>query len=125
MAGGAFTPATREAILDAGSRRCAGCRTGSDLQTHHRAPRRMGGTNRQEVGQPHNGVALCPACHAWAESHRDAAGGLGWILSAPAPAAPYWTETWGWCAWTLLPDPDTWCVRTFLPLPDPGATPSG
>ena len=42
-------------------------------QLHHRRPRGAGGSRRADTNVASNGCALCPACHAWVESHRLAA----------------------------------------------------
>jgi 5-methylcytosine-specific restriction protein A len=41
--------------------------------THHRKPRAMGGTSDPAIHSPANLLHLCPDCHAWIESNRDAA----------------------------------------------------
>lgn len=80
MLGGAFTPAVRAAILDAHFGRCVSCGRPA-AEVHHRAPRRAGGTRRKAVAEPHNGIGLCPACHAFAESHRE----LTWCVRTHQP----------------------------------------
>lgn len=121
MAGGAFTPQVRAAILDATLGRCAGCSRPVD-EVHHRCPRRAGGTSNRDVGEPFNGLGLCRTHHAWAESHRAHAARLGWLTGRPNPDAPFWTRLYGWCSWVLLDDgPPCWCTTIHQPPPGPDA----
>lgn len=101
MAGGAFSPAVRAAALAVHDGRCAGCLARA-VEVHHRAPRRAGGTSRAVVGELPNALALCSACHHWAERDRCAAEDLGWILHDPSPGAPWWSVIWGWRRWVLV-----------------------
>lgn len=107
MTGGAFSPAARDAILNAsGDRRCAGCGN-PQVTTQHRRARGMGGTRRDELGQAVNGVPLCGdgvrGCHGWAESLPVVAGLLGWRLSVLEDplVEPFWTRLLGWRRWVL------------------------
>ena len=107
MSAGAFTPAARAAIYQAGDGRCAGCLTVSPLTAQHRRARGMGGTTRAAAGHPANGVPLCGSgttgCHGWTEHNPATATLLGWRLEAGQDplVAPWWAQTYGWRRWTL------------------------
>lgn len=61
---------------------------GTDWVLHHRRPRAMGGTRREDVNSPANLLSLCAPCHAFVESFRSAALSRGWIvLQHEDPAA--------------------------------------
>jgi hypothetical protein len=53
-------------------------------EIHHRRPRGMGGTKRQESGTAANGLFVHPKCHAMAESQRNTALANGWLVSQTA-----------------------------------------
>ena len=62
----------------------------AELQLHHRRPRGMGGTEREETNQPQNLISLCLRCHTWVERHRSDAITAGWLvqqLDDPATVA--------------------------------------
>jgi hypothetical protein len=50
------------------------------VHTHHRRPRRAGGTRRPETNLPPNLMRLCVAHHEWIESNRAAALDMGMLL---------------------------------------------
>lgn len=52
-----------------------------DLQVHHRRPRASGGSRRVDTNQPQNLILLSADDHAWAESNRELAFELGWLVS--------------------------------------------
>lgn len=68
--------------------RCARCGNplGSSYSRQHRKPRAMGGTSRAEINCPANLVMLCGSattgCHGWAESHRQDAAALGYLVAS-------------------------------------------
>lgn len=72
-----------------GVMRCERCGSGeySDVQVHHRLPRRAGGSKRPEVNGAANGIALDGACHVWVESYRTKSYDAGWLLRAGATPA--------------------------------------
>jgi hypothetical protein len=128
MTGGEFSPAARAAILEATNQRCAGCDGTWSLNTQHRRARGMGGTDRAELGEPCNGVALCGSgttgCHGWAEHQPRHAAILGWRLNPgdDALTTPFYTVH-GWRRWTLdgpRSDPASWLVEHA----DPDTLPS-
>ncbi|GAA0550213.1 hypothetical protein GCM10010172_35400 [Paractinoplanes ferrugineus] len=55
--------------------------------THHRRPRRMGGSSVSDTNQPSNLLRLCPDHHEWVESQRAKALELGLLLHAGAVPA--------------------------------------
>lgn len=119
MRGGAFTPAVRAAVLEATAGQCAGCGRRA-AEVHHRCPRGAGGTSRASVGAPFNGIALCQQDHSWAESYRDHARQLGWLLTDPDPAAPWWAYGWGWRAWVEV---DGCWLTAYVDASEPAVTP--
>lgn len=50
------------------------------VHTHHRRPRRAGGTRRPETNLPANLLRLCLSHHEWVESNRAAALEMGLLL---------------------------------------------
>lgn len=59
------------------------CLTGA-AHTHHRRPRRMGGSTDPDTNQASNLLRLCPPHHDWVESQRLKALELGLLLHASA-----------------------------------------
>ena len=60
---------TRQAVIDRDQRRCVRC-SAPMVQIHHRRPRGMGGSRRDEaINAPSNLVCLCASCHRWIEAH--------------------------------------------------------
>lgn len=72
------------------------------VHTHHRRPRRAGGTKRPETNLPSNLLRLCLAHHEWIESNRTDALAMGMLLhdSDDPSAAPVSTPH----GWVLLDD---------------------
>ena len=69
-----------------------GC-TREQQQIHHRRARGMGSTSRPESNLAANLISLCASCHAWIESHRQAAMLNGWIIGqykTPAERPMIW-----------------------------------
>lgn len=65
--------------------------------THHRRPRRMGGSKDAATNLACNLLRLCPPHHAWVESDRDMAVAKGLLLPAAADPARVPVETrHGW-----------------------------
>jgi hypothetical protein len=101
---GEFNDRARGAIYEIGQRRCIGCGR-SDITAQHRRPRGMGGTSNVVIGHPANGVPLCGdgvrGCHGWAESNREDARLLGWLLTPDEDAlgTPFWSRGWQWRTW--------------------------
>ena len=122
MIDGAFSPSVNAAIRRAPLDLCVGCARPVD-EVHHRCPRRAGGTSNPAIAEPFNGIGLCRVCHNTAESQRDTACLLGWLLTTPSPDAPFWTVRLGWCTWWLTDDtgPPTWLIRPFQDPPSPHA----
>lgn len=61
---------------------------GRPYSVHHRRPRGMGGTRRDETNAPANLLALCgtgtTGCHGWIESNRSSALDAGFLLTQTA-----------------------------------------
>lgn len=72
------------AVVDILEDRCEGlcerCGERPAVHTHHRLPRRMGGTRRPEVNLPPNLLRLDLLCHDWIENNRTVALDLGFLL---------------------------------------------
>jgi hypothetical protein len=68
--GNGFPPAVRAIILERSGGVCEYCGLQRGTEAHHRRPRAMGGTTRDDTNTASNGLWLCNACHRWAESHR-------------------------------------------------------
>lgn len=80
---GAFTDATRQAVRDRAGGRCELCGSRAEVgHFHHRRPRAMGGTSRDDAAAASNCLLLHPRCHAGIESSREKALRNGWIVSA-------------------------------------------
>lgn len=96
------------AVIDArdgGKCRRCGRQVGEWFSRQHRIPRKAGGSTR--VDRPANLVTLCGSatspggCHEWAESSRQDAEVLGYLLPALNPdidpeAEPIFTHEFGW-----------------------------
>jgi 5-methylcytosine-specific restriction enzyme A len=83
------TAAVAELVLRRDDWSCVRCGK-AELQLHHRRPRGLGGTNRDDTNQPQNLLTLCLACHRWVESRRADAITNGWLvgqLDDPATVA--------------------------------------
>lgn len=57
-----------------------GDRRGIDHHIHHRRPRALGGTRREDTNAPPNLMLLCPPCHLQVETHRAEAQAMGWLV---------------------------------------------
>lgn len=55
--------------------------------SHHRRPRKMGGSSAPDTNLPSNLLRLCPPHHDWIESNRSKALELGLLLHATAKPA--------------------------------------
>lgn len=54
------------------------------FHTHHRRPRAMGGTLREDANQPQNLISLCVICHDHIEKNRAEAYMKGWLVAQSA-----------------------------------------
>ncbi|HEY9411078.1 MAG TPA: HNH endonuclease [Jiangellaceae bacterium] len=62
--------------------RCEICGWWDDYcQIHHRRPRAMGGTDREDTNSPANLLRACITCHQRIESRRGEALHNGWLVS--------------------------------------------
>lgn len=87
--------------------RCEICGSGNPIHTHHRKPRRSGGTTGPralQVNNPSNALRLCGPCHDTVESDRDAAVQLGRLVPEYADPAETPVLLTPWCGhgWYLL-----------------------
>lgn len=90
--------ATRDLVLERDGG-CVVCGTGPyGLQIHHRKPRRLGGSSDPAINAPSNLTSACEDHHAWIESHRAKALGLGLLLHDKADPAevPVLHHLYGW-----------------------------
>lgn len=78
-----FSGADLIVIRDRSLGRCEICGSGNPVQTHHRKPRRSGGTTGLRAAQVNsvpNGLRLCSPCHDGAEKNRERSTHLGWLV---------------------------------------------
>ena len=75
-----FSPKTRQIVLGRADNLCEICCRGGPLQCHHRRARGMGSSKDPLTNTPANALAICPADHAWVESHRTEALENGWLV---------------------------------------------
>lgn len=66
---------------------CARCGLSRATEFHHRRPRGMGGTQRQETNQPSGCLHLCHDCHSDIELERTEAINNGWLVAQHHPPA--------------------------------------
>lgn len=91
---------TRRRVWERDDGLCVACR-GAGGQVHHRVPRGMGGASRStETHTLPNVLLLCPTCHGWIETHRDAAYTAGWLVHRGQDPALVPVLRWG--RWVLL-----------------------
>lgn len=73
--------ATLELVMERSAGSCEFPQCGMQaVHTHHRRPRRAGGTRRPETNQAANLIRLCLHHHDWVESHRALALDMGMLL---------------------------------------------
>jgi hypothetical protein len=72
---------------------------------HHRCPRRAGGSSREDLGLPSNGVLLHNSCHDFVESHRKIAAQLGFLVGYGR--TPNESPILLWKGWHMLHDDGT------------------
>lgn len=75
--------------------RCGEAKRG--MQVHHRRPRGMGGSRREDTNRAANGLYLDAECHSYVESHRSVALSQGWLI--PQSVEPWrvpvkWRGRW-------------------------------
>ncbi|WNM74624.1 HNH endonuclease [Mycobacterium Phage Radiance] len=76
-----FPPEVKELIWERAHGRCERCNEyASDATAHHRRPRGLGGSRREDTNVASNGLWACGACHRWAESYRAQAFADGWLV---------------------------------------------
>jgi 5-methylcytosine-specific restriction protein A len=76
-----FPPEVKATIRSRAQNLCERCgQHTSDCVAHHRRPRGLGGSRREDTNQPANAGWLCGACHNIVESHRAQAYEEGWLV---------------------------------------------
>jgi len=77
-----FPLRVRVLIIERASGMCERCGEAKPgMQIHHRRPRGMGGSRREDTNRVSNGLYLCAACHLWVESNRILARHHGMLLT--------------------------------------------
>ena len=75
------SPAVRSAVYERAGFRCERCYSSEGpFAIHHRRPRAMGGSRRDDTNSLDNLVLLDDACHREVESNREQAYADGWLL---------------------------------------------
>lgn len=83
-----FSPEIKATIRSRGQNLCEVCgQHTSDLTAHHRRPRGMGGTTREDTNSVSNGLWVCALCHHRIESHRALSYENGWLVRQSADPA--------------------------------------
>ncbi|AXH69837.1 HNH endonuclease [Mycobacterium phage Krakatau] len=76
-----FPPEVKELIWERAHGRCERCgEYASDATAHHRRPRGLGSSRREDTNLPSNAGWLCGACHRHVESYRAQAFAEGWLV---------------------------------------------
>lgn len=101
----AFTEELRAVVLERCKNRCELCGGYISFHGHfhHRNPRRMGGTRRENLGNPENCMFLHFRCHERIERNRREAIENGWLCYSGDDPADIPVLYMGRQAW-LLPD---------------------
>jgi 5-methylcytosine-specific restriction protein A len=76
---------------------CERCGLKRATEFHHRRPRGMGGTNRDDTNTASGCLHLCHDCHTDIESERTAAINQGWLVAQnhpPADIPVYYRGAW-------------------------------
>src|SRR5690606_35241972 len=79
---------TRMTVYARAGYRCERCGQRGG-QIHHRRPRAMGGSCREDTNSPANLLAACADCPTWAESYRAEARNEGWLVPQTGNPAEY------------------------------------
>jgi len=95
------TAATVRLVRERDLGACVRCGTTSNLTTHHRRARGMGGSRWPGINLPANLLTLCGSgttgCHGTIESYRATARNDGYLVSQHADPADLPVFTWrGW-----------------------------
>jgi hypothetical protein len=99
----AFSREVKEQILKRSGFRCDRCGLRAESgQFHHRTPRRAGGSSREDLGLPSNGLLLHPSCHDFVESRRKTAAQLGFLVGYGS--RPSEVPVMLWSGWHYLTD---------------------
>jgi len=99
----AFSVEVKELILKRAKFTCDRCGLRAEYgHFHHRTPRRSGGSSREDLGLPSNGLLLHPSCHDFIEKHRKIAAQLGFLVGYGS--LPKDTPVMLWSGWHWLTD---------------------
>jgi len=73
--------AVRDEVYERAGYRCERCGDADGpFEVHHRRPRGMGGSRREDTNSPANLLLLCTRCHLWTESNRATALERGYLV---------------------------------------------
>lgn len=76
-----FSKSVRDTITDRAYGSCERCGLAAPAyQIHHRRPRGMGGSSREDTNTAANALFTCVACHSEIEANRAAALMYGWLV---------------------------------------------
>jgi hypothetical protein len=75
-----FPPLVTAVIDERSMGWCEVCGEHRVQERHHRRPRGMGGSRRDDTNVASNGLGLCSGCHRLIESYRTVAELLGWLV---------------------------------------------
>ena len=104
MSRGAFTEKTKRILVARCQGRCEKCGAPATVKEfHHRRPRGMGGSRREDTAQFSNALVLHSSCHRWIEMNREEAYKLGFLV--PQHRLPAVVPVHLWDGWYLL-NPD-------------------
>lgn len=102
--------ATLELVHNRAFGLCEICGFAEHQQTHHRLPRRAGGTKDPAINLPSNLLALCALDHSRTEMNRTEALRNGWLVSSwevPIEKPVFYRGTW-----RLLDDEGGWVIHS-------------
>lgn len=76
-----FSKTVRDIVARRANGVCERCGSGAPAyHIHHRRPRGIGGSKRQDTNQASNGLFVCLACHSAIESDRELSLWSGWLV---------------------------------------------
>jgi hypothetical protein len=94
-----FPKVVRDIVTRRAGDHCERCGVDRPEQLHHRRPRGMGGSSRDDTNTAANCLALCVGCHQHIESNRKEALSLGWLVhqgDTPEHAPVFRRGQWCW-----------------------------
>lgn len=76
-----FPRRVRDLVTERANGACERCGMAAPAyQLHHRRPRGMGGSSREDTNTPANALLVCVGCHSDIEANRDDAYKYGWLV---------------------------------------------